>query len=138
MDKVIKISALLFAAIILCTVLAFVFPGMPSGQTIPESAGSDTPGKVIVYFFYGQECPHCEKVMPFMQSLPQKYPDVDFRMLETWHNETNNKLSASLNQQLGVSNPGVPEVIVGKVVLVGSKDIPEKLDQAILAELKKR
>jgi thiol-disulfide isomerase/thioredoxin len=138
MDKVIKISALLFAAIILCTVLAFVYPGVAPGQTLPESAGSGTPGKVIVYFFYGQECPHCEKVMPFMQSLPQKYPDVDFRMLETWHNETNNELSTTLNQQLGVSNPGVPEVIVGKVVLVGSKDIPEKLEQAILTELKKR
>ena len=138
MDKIIKISALLFAAIILCTALVFVYPGVTSGQVIPGSAVSGADSKVTVYFFYGQECPHCEKIMPFMQSLPQKYPDVDFRMLETWHNETNNKLSVTLNQQLGVSNPGVPEVIVGKVVLVGSKDIPEKLERAILAESKKR
>ncbi len=137
MDKIIKISALLFAAIFLCTALAFVYPGITSSQTLPESAGSGSAGKVIVYFFYGQECPHCEKIMPFMQSLPQKYPDVEFQMLETWHNETNKELSITLNQKLGVSNPGVPEVIVGKVVLVGSKDIPEKLEQAILAELKK-
>jgi len=58
-------------------------------------------------------------------------------LLETWHNETNQALSSNLNRKLGVSRAGVPEAIVGNVVLIGSKDIPEKLEQAILDQRKK-
>lgn len=137
MDKIIKIAVVLVAVVILCTAMIVVYPGISSGQTGAGNPGPAPAGNVTVYFFYGQECPHCEKVMPFMQSLPQKYPDVDFRMLETWHNETNQALSTALNRELGVSDPGVPEVIVGDIVLVGSKDIPDKLEQVILDQKKK-
>jgi len=137
MDKIIKIFSVLFAVIILFTALVFVSPVASSGQASSGSTGPGPAINVTVYFFYGQECSHCEEIMPFMQSLQQKYPDVDIRMLETWHNETNQALSTSLNRKLGVSKPGVPEVIVGNVVLIGSKDIPDKLEQTILDQLKK-
>ncbi|MEI7856535.1 MAG: hypothetical protein WCH85_03420 [Methanomicrobiales archaeon] len=92
---------------------------------------------VTVYFFYGEECPHCHVVLPMVRSLKEKYPGVDFQILEIWHNPTNQALSDSLNQKLGVKGAGVPEVIVGSVVLIGDKDIPEKLESAIIGELKK-
>jgi hypothetical protein len=76
--------------------------------------------------------------MPFIESLKQKYPGVDFQSLETWHNTTNQALSVSLNQKLGVESAGVPEVIVGNVVLIGDKEIPAKLEAAIIEELKNR
>ena len=76
-------------------------------------------------------------VIPFIQSLQQKYPDVDFQLLETWHNETNYNLSVLLNRNLGLQSPGVPAVIVGNVTLVGDKDIPDKLESVILDQKKK-
>jgi hypothetical protein len=76
--------------------------------------------------------------MPFIQSLKEKYPDVDFRILETWHNAKNQALSASLNKKLGVRQSGVPEVIVGDVVLIGELDIPARLENVILEQLKKK
>lgn len=137
MDKTLKVSAVLVAIIIFLGAIIFVYPGAGSRQVPEGSAGPGTADPVTVYFFYGQECPHCEEIMPFMQSLQQKYPDVDIRLLETWHNETNQALSTNLNRKLGVSRPGVPEAIVGNVVLIGSKDIPEKLEQTILDQRKK-
>jgi thiol-disulfide isomerase/thioredoxin len=133
MDKTIKIvAALLVIAVLGC---AFVF--ISSSMRAVPSPLPMTPGNVTVYFFYGEECPHCHNVMPFMQSLQQKYPDVSFQLLETWHNETNAALDTTLNQKLGQQSPGVPEVIVGNVTLVGDKDIPDKLESVILDQKKK-
>jgi thiol-disulfide isomerase/thioredoxin len=132
MDKTQKIiiGLLVIAALICAAVLLFpIFRNASS--TPPVMSG------VTVYFFYGEECSHCHKVMPFIQSLQKKYPDVDFQLLETWHNKTNNNLSVSLNQKLGIQKWGVPEVIVGNVSLMGDIDIPEKLESVILDQKKK-
>ena len=98
------------------------------------------PGKATVYFFYGEECPHCHNVMPFIQNLSVKYPDVDFLILETWHNETNKALLISLNQKLGIQNYGVPEVIVvgNSTPLIGDRDIPTYLEGVILEQINKQ
>jgi thiol-disulfide isomerase/thioredoxin len=130
MDKTIKIAAGLFIVIVL---ICAVFIALPQQAASPQPGT----GRVTVYFFYGEECIHCHNVMPFMESLKQKYPDVDFQILETWHNTKNQALSASLNKKLGAGYPGVPEVIVGSVVLVGERDIPARLESVIIEELKK-
>ena len=140
MDNTLKIVAGVFITILVaCVVFLLVIP-QPSAES--PSAGADTsvPGNVTVYFFYGEECPHCHNVMPFIQNLSKKYSDVDFRILETWHNETNNALSKSLNQKLAIQNYGVPEVIVvgNNTPLIGDRDIPAYLEGVILEQLKKK
>ena len=129
MDKIIKIAMGLFIVVVLVCAVFFVITR--------QAADTPAPGRVTVYFFYGEECQYCHNVMPVVESLRQKYPDVDFQIRETYHNQTNQALSVSLNQKLGIPNPGVPEVIVGKLVLVGDRDIPAKLESVILGELKK-
>jgi len=133
MDRTIKIAAGLFAVIIIGVALLFIGTA-PATPVNLETAGS---GNITVYFFYGEECPHCHAIMPFILNLTKKYPEVNFQILETWHNPANNALSDTLNQELGVSGAGVPEVIVGKTVLIGDRDIPAKLEAVILDQLKK-
>jgi thiol-disulfide isomerase/thioredoxin len=98
--------------------------------SIPSQANDNI--TVTVYFFYGEECPYCHNVMPFMQGLVQKYPNVDIQFLEVWHNQTNRELSTKMLTDLGRTSPGVPLVIIGETVLVGEKDIPEQLEGIIL------
>jgi thiol-disulfide isomerase/thioredoxin len=131
MDKTIRAVAIALVVVLLGAAVLLVAPGLISHDT------PGVPGTLTVYFFYGEECPHCHDIMPFMDSLPAKYPDVNFQKLETWHNQTNQQLSESMNKRLGISQPGVPEVIVGDVVLVGSRDIPARLDAAITEQKKK-
>ena len=141
MDKTLKIVAGVFIAILVaCVVFLLVIP-QPSGvSSSPGGVDTSGQGNVTVYFFYGEECPHCHNVMPFIQNISKKYPDVDFRILETWHNETNQALSLSLHQKLGIQSAGVPEVIVSgnKTPLIGDRDIPAELEGVILEQLKKK
>jgi thiol-disulfide isomerase/thioredoxin len=130
MDNTLKIVAGVVIAVLAVGVIFFVIPQQPA-------AGTSVQSNVTVYFFYGEECPHCHTVMPFVESLKKKYPEVDIRILETWHNETNQALSLAIHQKLGIKSAGVPEVIVGNVVLTGSVDIPARLESVIIDELKK-
>jgi thiol-disulfide isomerase/thioredoxin len=130
MDNTLKIVAGVVIAVLAIIAIFFVISQQPATGTSVQS-------NVTVYFFYGEECPHCHKVMPFVESLKQKYPEVDFQILETWHNKANQAISQSLHQKLGIKSAGVPEVIVGNVVLTGSVDIPARLESAIIEELKK-
>ncbi len=140
MDNTLKIVAGVFVAIlIVCVVFLVVIP-QTSVETPSSAADTSVQGDVTVYFFYGEECPHCHNVMPFIRNLSKKYPDVDFQMLETWHNETNQALSLSLHKQLGIQSAGVPEVIVvgNNTPLIGDRAIPAELEGVILEQLKKK
>ncbi len=140
MDNTLKIvSGLFFTVVLLVCALFFALPGEPASTPL-SLADTSVQDNVTVYFFYGEECPHCHNVIPFIQNLSIKYPDVDFQILETWHNETNNALSKLLNQKLAIQNPGVPEVIAvgNNTPLIGDRDIPAYLEGVILEQLKKK
>ena len=140
MDNTLKAAAGFFMVILVACIVFFLI--LPQPTVVPPLSEPDitVPGNITVYFFYGEECPHCHNVMPFIRNLSIKYPDVNFYILETWHNETNNALSQQLNKKLGIQNAGVPEVIVGgnNTPLVGDRDIPAYLEDVILEQLKKK
>ena len=102
-----------------------------SSLNAPPSSG------ITVYYFYGKECPSCHNTTPFVESLRQKYPDVRFELLEIWHDDNNNALYKLKNHELGKPLIGVPEAIVGDVVLLGETDITTKLESTILNQKKK-
>ncbi|HEX3001594.1 MAG TPA: hypothetical protein VHN82_04390 [Methanoregula sp.] len=131
MDKTMKIGIAVLAIIAIAGI-AVLFSGLLAQK---ESAtGSPEP----VYFFYGEECPHCHNIMPFVISMTKKYPNADIRILEVWHNQTNQQLFQQANIAAGLPQAGVPEVIVGKTVLIGEVEIPAKLENLIIESLKKK
>ena len=140
MDNTLKIVAGVFIAILVACAVFFLVIPQQSVQTPSAAKDTSVEGNVTVYFFYGEECPHCHNVIPFIQNLSKKYPDVDFRILETWHNETNQALSLSMHKKLGIQSAGVPEVIVvgNNTPLVGDRAIPEQLEGVILEQIKKK
>jgi hypothetical protein len=74
-----------------------------------------------------------------MENISEKYPDVDIRKLEVWYNQTNQQVYAQVNAQAGISTPpGVPEIVIGKTVLVGEVDIPAKMEAYVQAIEKKK
>ncbi len=42
---------------------------------------------MTLYFFYGKECPHCQKMEPRVDNLEDAGFDIE--RLETWHDEEN-------------------------------------------------
>lgn len=45
----------------------------------------------MLYEFYGQECPHCQKMQVLTTKLMEEHPDVHIERKEVWHNEENMK-----------------------------------------------
>lgn len=42
---------------------------------------------MTLYFFYGKECPHCQKMEPLVDNLEDAVFEIE--RLETWHDEDN-------------------------------------------------
>ena len=138
MDKILKIAIGLVAIVVIASLAIFsgVLPnGNASTPSIIHAYGA---ANLTVYFFYGAECPHCHNVMPFMEALAQKYPDVTFMNLEVWHNQTNADLMNRMNTELNVTDTGVPEVIIGSRAVIGDQEIPAQLEGMIQNEIKKK
>jgi thiol-disulfide isomerase/thioredoxin len=134
MDRVIKFVVSLLVVIAAASVAYLVFAAVPAPAA--ASSGADDS---IVYYFYGQGCPHCAAIEPFMENMTKKYPDVDIRMLEVWYNQTNQQIYTQVNAQAGISSSqGVPEVVIGKTVLIGQQEIPDKLEGYLQAIEKKK
>jgi thiol-disulfide isomerase/thioredoxin len=130
-DTTIRIAVILMVVVILGIVVWFGSPLLN-----PPAAAPATPGTVTVWYFYGTGCEHCVPVTPFIQSLQQKYPDVDFRVHEIYGNTANRDLLVSMNRELGQTKTGIPVVFVGNVVLLGDEEILKKLEGVILKEKK--
>lgn len=63
-----------------------------------------------------------------------KYPELDIRMLEIYHNITNQQMFTRMSRQFGISSPGVPTLFIGTVAMVGDADIKNRFETTILAE----
>jgi len=138
MDKILKISAALVLVVVLGCVAVF-FTGIPGASAGVLSAGNPPPaGNLTVYFFYGEECPHCHTVMPLVINLSKKYTGVEFHILEIWHDQKNYALYTQMNTELKNTRTGVPIVFVGRTILSGEREIPENLELVIQDQLKKK
>ncbi len=136
MDKILKISAALVLVVVIGCAAAFSAGLLNTGS--PVSSTGLASGNVTVYFFYGEECPHCHVVMPLVINLSQKYPNVEFHIIEIWHNQKNYGIYSEINARLKNSYDGIPEAVVGNTLLFGERNIPTGLEAAIREELKKK
>ena len=66
MDNTLKAAAGVFIVILVACIVFFLI--LPQPSVVPPLSEPDitVPGNITVYFFYGEECPHCHNVMPFI------------------------------------------------------------------------
>ena len=74
-----------------------------------------------IYLFYGKECPHCEALMKYLDSLlkKSKYKNVKLEKYEVWHSEKNVEKFQEIQKIMDYSSSGVPYFIVGTNVIIG-------------------
>lgn len=60
----------------------------------------------MLYEFYGEECPHCQKMMKLTDRLMKEFPSIKIVRKEVWHNKENMELVKAFDK--GDSCGGLP------------------------------
>jgi len=90
-----------------------------------------------MYIFYGQGCPHCANALGFLNSIEDKYPELNIIKKETYFNEENRNLFFEFAQSYGMDARGVPMIFIGDKVFYGfDDDIGEDIEKEINVCLK--
>lgn len=86
-----------------------------------------------VYFFYGNGCPHCGKVEPFIEETMLKYSDVEIKTFEIYNNRDNSVLLNDffVKYNVPMNQRGVPFVFIADEYLVGDVQILSDLENKI-------
>lgn len=129
---------MVFLLLISLFALTFAVPAQP-GSTPLQRDGS-LPllnGRILdVLYFYGQGCPHCTKVAPFLEEMNQKYP-LNLHKFDIYSNHTCisifNSYAAKYN--LSDSEIGIPAVFVSETCLIGDSSIIGGFENAVSKEL---
>jgi thiol-disulfide isomerase/thioredoxin len=96
--------------------LALFALGLSGSQTVQAQASQDP---LIIYFFWGNGCPHCAQAEPFLADLEQRYPEVEVKAYEVWYDEGNQKIWADMMATFGKVPEAVPTIIIGDRIWKG-------------------
>ncbi len=89
---------------------------------------------VTLYFFWGEDCPHCAAAKPMLAALEARYPQLEVRSLEVWNSAENQRVFSDMIAKFGIKRTGVPTFFVGQRYWVGyvESTTPRQLEAAIL------
>nr|NLI49398.1 thioredoxin family protein [Propionibacterium sp.] len=126
-----KTPGLVLWLLVLVAALGVFPPGAqaapsPSAQSpiapSPTAQAPTTPAvprQAIVYFFWGDGCPHCAAAKPVLADLQARTPGLVLRDFEVYHSPENQRLFAAMAARLGFQPSGVPTLILGDRYWVG-------------------
>lgn len=83
------------------------------------NSSAQTEKPIFMTLFFGETCPHCAKEEVFLKKLQEKYPSIQIRYLEIYNNPDNAALLKETAQELNVTVPGVPFLVIGDEAIVG-------------------
>ncbi len=94
--------------------------------------------KVVIYFFWGDGCPHCANEKPFLESLAKNNPKIEVRAFEVWNSQPNQEKFIKMAKLYGFEPQAVPTTFVGERYWVGYNDtIRREIESAVNACLVK-
>lgn len=95
-------------------------------------------GKVNIYFFWGNGCPHCKEEFRFLSEIEEEYGSMfNLYTYETWYNEDNAKMAKTFGKALDFKVKGVPFTIIGSKPFSGfGEEQKDKMKKAIEEESK--
>ena len=95
--------------------------------------------EVVLHFFYGQGCLHCESSLTFLNELKEKNPSLIIEKHEVYFDQDERKLFERITEAFGKEIESVPTIFIDDKVFVGfSNQIADSLEQEINLCLKDR
>ena len=86
-----------------------------------------------LYFFYGHGCPHCGKVVPYIENIQEEDSLVEVKIFEVYNERENSMILQDYFEAYDVpqNQRGVPVVFIGDSFLVGDTPILKNLEGKI-------
>lgn len=132
------LSRVFFVLAVFCITALLILPSA-AADTCSTLAPCDVESKdggalepICIYLFYGQGCPHCERVKPLIDELAVKYPQVQLKQYEIYFNTTNQAMFHEFGGRYGIESLGVPTLFIGDRALVGENAIRTELENRII------
>ena len=76
--------------------------------------------KIVISLFWGDGCPHCERLQEFLKEIEGEYGKYyTLKTYEVWHNKENSQLMTDVSSSLNKKVTGVPFYIIGETPLSG-------------------
>lgn len=94
---------------------------------------------VNIYFFWARGCPHCAREKAFLESLKEKYDNIEIKSFEIGVREENIKLLKEVGEKLQVDVSGVPFTVIGKYHFTGFYDgqsTGKAIEEAVLCNMR--
>lgn len=104
--------------VILAAVLALALAAPLAAQGPAPAPG----GRVDVYLFWAQGCPHCERAIAFLERLEREEAGVRVHYLEVSRDAANRAAFLEVLRGNGIDEVAVPLVLVGEKFSVGYLD----------------
>jgi thiol-disulfide isomerase/thioredoxin len=113
----------LFFIVSMAVFVVLLAAGQVWAQAAPRAAAQGG-GQTVIYFFWGDGCPHCAAAKPFLAQLKQKYPGVQIRDFEVWNNAANREPLIKMAAKFGFEPSAVPTIFIGERYWVGFAENP--------------
>jgi glutaredoxin len=87
-----------------------------------------------VNFFYGDGCPHCAVVKPFIAEMEAKYTDIKFNQYEVYNDMENAILIQEMFEKYNVpvNRRGVPALFLNGTYFIGDRPIMDNLENELI------
>lgn len=92
--------------------IVFVF----SLWIMPAMAEDDN---IEVYFFFSPTCSHCDKIKGELDTLKEKYPQLEIKGFDVYTNPENQELFNQIGPIYGKVVQSVPSLLINDKVLIG-------------------
>lgn len=89
---------------------------------------------LTLYVFKGDGCPHCKAEMDYLDTIKDKYTNLEIKEYEVWYDDNNASLLTKVESYFNIKRSGVPTTIIGNTVIQGYKNessTGKKIERAI-------
>lgn len=111
----------------------FAAANLKEDKSVANTVVTQAEENVVIYFFWGEGCPHCAQAKPYLESLAQENPSIELYTFEIYNSEENQVLFGKVCEVYGFSPRYVPTIFMGDRYWEGWSDSIQ-MDVAATAE----
>ena len=89
---------------------------------------------LTLYVFKGDDCPHCKAEIDYLDTIKDKYTNLEIKEYEVWYDDDNASLLTKVESYFNIKRSGVPTTIIGNTVIQGYQNensTGKKIERAI-------